>query len=193
MKVFSIIFLIFLFVVCSSAIQYRSVEAFTYVPAYYWRDFNGLIPSTAIKGGKDENGEDTYIGQFTTVAEYNIGKANLHTLPAVIKKGSTRAFAPYFGRVIRSNDTTNTKILCYDRETNYKWYSPGSVFPSGCRYVIGGNEDGFPMYIGRANHNKEIVVGKLFSDNTNHRTELISAYNGVEVIHAIYQVLTHCP
>lgn len=68
------------------------------------------MPFNAIKGGKDENGEDTYIGQFSTVAEYNTGKARLHTLPAVIKKGSINAFAPYMGRVVRSNATTSTKV-----------------------------------------------------------------------------------
>lgn len=83
--------------------------------------------------------------------------------------------------------------MCYDRESSYKWYSPTSSFPSSCRYVVGGNEDGYPMFIGRANHNKEIVLGKIFSDNTNHRPGLISAYNGVEVHHDTYQVLTHCP
>lgn len=83
---------------------------FATVPEYYWRDYYGLIPSDAIKAGTDENGQDTYVAQLTTVAEYNVGKTRLHTVPAVIKKGSKTAFAPYAGRVIHSNDTSNTKV-----------------------------------------------------------------------------------
>ncbi|KAF2883234.1 hypothetical protein ILUMI_22939 [Ignelater luminosus] len=194
MNVLLITFFSVFSVVNSAVLQYRSVEVgFATVPAYYWRDFNGLIPNDAIKGGKDENGEDTYVAQFTTLAEYNVAKTKLHTVPAVIKKRSRYAFAPYAGRVIHSNSTTNTKILCTSIERYYMWLSPGSTFSPNCRFVIGGNEDGFPMFVGRAKHNKEVVVGKIFSDNTNHRTGLISAYNGIEVFHDTYEVLSHCP
>lgn len=68
------------------------------------------MPTDAIPGGNNENGEATYIGQFSVVAEYNADISNVHTLPAVITKGEEKAEAPYFGRAIYSNETSNVKV-----------------------------------------------------------------------------------
>lgn len=35
-----------------------------YVIDYYWRDYNGKVPSDAVPAGEDVNGEPTFVGQI---------------------------------------------------------------------------------------------------------------------------------
>ncbi|KAK4873708.1 hypothetical protein RN001_013068 [Aquatica leii] len=158
----------------------------------YWRDFNGLVPSDAVVGGTDDNGVSTYIGQFSIPAAYGQQKSKIHLLPATIKKGSVNTYAPYYGRVVYSNQT-NVKILCGSYTSRYKWYSMTSTFPTNCRFVVTGEEDQSLMYTGKATVGKEVITGKIFSDSLNHQPGLIIPLsNGQVSILDNYEVLTYC-
>ncbi|KAF5293550.1 hypothetical protein FQA39_LY03035 [Lamprigera yunnana] len=169
-----------------------SYNAYRIVEEHYWREFNGLMPSDAVPGGADESGEITYIGRFSIPAEYGQNVPSIHTLVATLRKGRNYAEAPYLSRTVYSNDTSNLMVLCGLNLGRYQWYSPKSLFPPNCRLVIGGNEDGIPLYIGKAVEGNEKLIGKLFSNTSVHTSKLISPYKGGEITHETFDLLTYC-
>ncbi|KAF5302097.1 hypothetical protein FQR65_LT08648 [Abscondita terminalis] len=171
----------------------QSVEAYNSVTDYYWRDYQGLVPSDAIVGGVDLDGIKTYIGQFSVEAQYGQQKSKIHLLPATIRIGVVGAYAPYYGRVVYANHTDNVKVLCGPYASRFWWYSMTEVFPPKCRFVVTGNEDLSPMYTGQATVDKEKITGKIFSDTLNHRPGLtIPLANGQVNSPTDYLVLTYC-
>ncbi|KAF5293551.1 hypothetical protein FQA39_LY03036 [Lamprigera yunnana] len=182
------LFLILLILSCYNA--YKIVQAL--LTEYYWRDFTGLLPTDAVPGGLDASGDITYIAQFSLPAEYNQDVSGIHTLVGTLRKGKDRAEAPYLGRTIYSNETSNLKVLCAAYLGRYKWYPLKSLYAPNCRLLIGGNEDGIPLYVGKAVQGREKLIGKLFSDTSVHSAKLISPYQGGEVTHETFEILTYC-
>ncbi|KAF5293549.1 hypothetical protein FQA39_LY03034 [Lamprigera yunnana] len=159
---------------------------------HFWREFSGLMPSDAIPGGADESGEITYIARFSVPAEYRPNLSRIHTLVGTLRKGRNYAEAPYQGRTVYGNVTSNLMVMCGQYSGRYKWYSPKFLFPPNCRLVIGGNEDEIPLYIGKAVEGNEKLIGKLFSDTSVHTSKLISPYKGGEITHETFDLLTYC-
>jgi hypothetical protein len=58
-------------------------------PDYYWRDYNGIIPRDAVKGGANINGEHVYIGQVYV--------KNAGLIPAQINAGVQEVSVPTNG------------------------------------------------------------------------------------------------
>ncbi|KAF5272257.1 hypothetical protein FQR65_LT03892 [Abscondita terminalis] len=175
--------LVFLILVCYS--NGDSVED------HYWRDFKGLIPNDAIPYISTD--EPAYLGQFSVVAEYNSDIANIHTLVATISSGSQRAVAAYNGRTVYSNETSNFKILCSSNSRyRYSWNTRKVTYSPNCRYVVGGNEDNVPLFIGRTTKGKETVAGKIFSDASFHSGKLTVPYQGGQEEFDTYEILTYC-
>lgn len=76
----------------------------------YWRDYNGLVPTDALPGGKNADGKTTYVGQMNILAEYNTETSKIHTIPVTITNGNRTAVGAYQGRTVTSDDNSYVKV-----------------------------------------------------------------------------------
>ncbi|KAK5641546.1 hypothetical protein RI129_010093 [Pyrocoelia pectoralis] len=155
---------------------------------HFFRDYYGLVPSDAISGGKTEDGQVTYIGQFPVLNYLN--GLRIDVVAATIMKGELKAFAPYNNSTVYSEDV-HIKILCARYPSEYRWYSPTQTYPPSCRYVTVGYE-GTDLFVGKTTVGREEIIGKIYSNSTNRPKGLIIPYKGGVSFPESYTVLTYC-
>ncbi|XP_031354150.1 uncharacterized protein LOC116178712 [Photinus pyralis] len=150
---------------------------------YYWREYVGEIPCDAIPGGFDKSGNPAYIGQM-----YH---SKFGLLPATITKGSQKALASGGGSSFTSD--TFVKILCSRHHDRYKWVPTENAnghLLTNYHLVIGGNEAGYVLNIGRVNHEMEVVIGKVFAHHTPYRG-LSIPNKAKEAVYQSYEILVY--
>ncbi|XP_044745702.1 uncharacterized protein LOC123307447 isoform X1 [Coccinella septempunctata] len=116
--------------------------------AYYWVDTrarNG-VPSTALRGGTDSDGDAIYVGRAFHDGDW---------LPAKVIPNKDVAYIAYGGE---EHSKCEYQVLC---EQRFDWVSArDGEIPDGA--VEGGRTcDGEPLYIGRAHHHGSLTVGKV--------------------------------
>lgn len=162
---------------CSDIVRDNSIRD------YYWREYLGVIPSDAIPGGFDKTNQRTYIGQMFD--------SRFGLLPSTIYKGSKHLLASGGGSSFTAD--TFVKILCSPNHNRYKWIpteNSKSHLLVDYHLVIGGNEAGYVLNIGRVNHESEIILGKVFGHNTPYRG-LSIPYKSKESIYQSYEILVY--
>ncbi|XP_023024558.2 uncharacterized protein [Leptinotarsa decemlineata] len=140
--------------------------------AYYWVDTvaYGRIPSTALPGGVDVDGEEIFVGRAFHEGDW---------LPAKVIPGKRIAYVCYNGAEV---GVERFQVLC---EQRFEWIpTSGGDIPEGA--VEGGKtSDGEPLYIGRAYHEGSHTVGKV---HPSHGCCYIP-FNGGEHAHQQYETL----
>lgn len=124
---------------------------------FYWRQFNSTIPSDAVKGGTDVNGNATYIGTALFLPHGN--------LPGNIFINDKFVYG--FAALSELKTDVNVKILCAPpnatqpiwKKINIDELEAASL---NCVFVEGGNELGATLYIGRASVKGQYIIGKVF-------------------------------
>ncbi|XP_023311630.1 natterin-4-like [Anoplophora glabripennis] len=118
------------------------------VKAYYWVDTHawGGIPSTALHGGVDIDGEQIYVGRAYHNGDW---------LPAKVIPGRNIAYVSYEGEEYHKD---SFQVLC---EQRFDWIpNHGGYIPPGA--IEGGRtSDGEILYIGRVQHEGTQTVGKV--------------------------------
>lgn len=71
---------------------------------YFWRQYTGVIPVDAVRGGSDINGQDTYIGQAYV--------QNRGIIVVQIHSGINEVLVPISG-VVKTNKYIKVCILHY--------------------------------------------------------------------------------
>ncbi|KAK9869115.1 hypothetical protein WA026_002873 [Henosepilachna vigintioctopunctata] len=140
--------------------------------AYYWVDTrarNG-VPSTALHGGTDSDGDTIYVGRAYHDGDW---------LPAKVIPNKDIAYVAHNGR---EHAKYEFQVLC---EQRFRWvHSSGGYIPEHA--VEGGRTgDGEPLYIGRAHHHGSLTVGKV---HPSHGCCYIP-YGGEEISHREYEIL----
>ncbi|KAF2883236.1 hypothetical protein ILUMI_22941 [Ignelater luminosus] len=150
---------------------------------YYWREYNGIIPSDAIPGGFDSAGNPTYIGQ--------IPYRGPRLLPATINKDCNTAYSTVYGREVTAD--THVKILCSKNQDRYSWiptrYEDLHLLTT-CQLVVGGMEKENTLYIGRIYHDRKTRIGKVYDSHTS-REGLLVPYKGKEIEFMSFEVLAY--
>jgi len=142
--------LILLILVFSIAVS-RGVEI-----DYYWKDYNGIIPSDAFQAGVDGNGKPIYVGQGFFL--------NTGLLPGTLHPGSTNIKITAVKRVFSTNK--NVKILCTSNSHRLQWRNVNyNDIPllTNARLVVGGQETNTDVHIGRALHEGSTEIGKIYN------------------------------
>ncbi|XP_019868226.1 uncharacterized protein LOC109597034 [Aethina tumida] len=134
---------------CSTLTNFRPIHPLNeHKKAYYWVDThaNGTVPSTAIQGGVDIDGEPIYVGRAYHEGDW---------IPAKVIPGRNVAYISYDGHEYAKE---TFQVLC---EQRFKWVpTSGANIPPGA--VEGGRTcDGEILYIGRVIHNESQTVGKV--------------------------------
>ncbi|KAK9869119.1 hypothetical protein WA026_002877 [Henosepilachna vigintioctopunctata] len=140
--------------------------------AYYWVDthaFNG-VPSTALVGGVDSDGDTIYVGRAYHGGDW---------IPAKVIPNKDVAYVAHGGS---EHSKYEYQVLC---EQKFHWvHSSDGDVPEHA--VLGGRtEDGEPLYIGRVHHHGSMTVGKV---HPSHGCCYIP-YDGREVRHDNYEIL----
>ncbi|CAH0559317.1 unnamed protein product [Brassicogethes aeneus] len=116
--------------------------------AYYWVDTSvyGGVPSTALKGGTDVDGDEIYVGRAFHEGDL---------IPAKVIPAKNVAYVAYGGQEVAKDCF---QVLC---EQRFKWvFTRGGEIPPGA--VQGGHtSDGEPLYIGRVYYSESFTVGKV--------------------------------
>ncbi|KAF5287607.1 hypothetical protein FQA39_LY15810 [Lamprigera yunnana] len=152
-------------------------------PGYYWRDYYGKIPSDAVQGGLDKQGNPTYIGQV-----YIKG---FELLPATIYKESKKAVTSAYN--IRMEVDKDIKILCSDEKEGFEWRATKNEethLMVNCHLVVGGSEVGQTLNIGRVNSDGETIIGKVFSHPLLNRGLWVPQKSGAAHF-LTYEILTY--
>ncbi|KAK5641279.1 hypothetical protein RI129_009826 [Pyrocoelia pectoralis] len=150
---------------------------------YYWREYVGEIPNDAIPGGFDKSGNPTFIGQMYS--------AKFGLLPSTICNSSKQLLASGGGKSFTSD--TFVKVLCSQHHERYKWIVTENAkthLLTNYHLVIGGNEAGYVLNIGRVNHEMGILIGKVFAHHTPYRG-LSIPYKEKEVTYQTYEILVY--
>ncbi|GJQ75063.1 hypothetical protein Trydic_g9677 [Trypoxylus dichotomus] len=153
------------------------------LPNYFWRKFDGNIPPDALVGGHTSSGAVTYIGQVL------ITTTDKHALvPGTIYIGKDEVEAPFFG-VYKSKAYAH--ILCTDTPEKFQWRKVNShELQTINEYVIaGGYEQTTTVYIGRASHSNNLIVGKIFLDDSPHMYHVTP--NNREIKLTTFEVLVY--
>lgn len=87
------------------------MTAFSTVADHYWRDYNGIVPTDAIAGGKNGNDQITYIGQMNVVVECSTETNPIQIIIATITSGNVTGVGAYQGKTITSNSRSNLKVI----------------------------------------------------------------------------------
>ncbi|KAF5302552.1 hypothetical protein FQR65_LT00924 [Abscondita terminalis] len=119
---------------------------------YHWKEYRGEVPKDAVPGGTSLNGQPIYIGQVLYADKL---------LPAKIYQNDDKA---YFAWNTEQKASTNIKILCSSKSDRFKWIpvDKDSIHLLTNHHVVsGGTESGYILYIGRALHKSETLVGKV--------------------------------
>ncbi|KAF2884631.1 hypothetical protein ILUMI_21539 [Ignelater luminosus] len=148
-------------VLFTAAVLFKHVHSVTVVvnnvEGYYWREYTGELPQDAVPGGLDKHGKTTYIGQALHIFPPN-GKL----IPGKIDADEKKMY--YAWNDIKHVVTKNVKILCSQNPTNFKWIETDiqniKSMPQE-KFVLGGYDTDYPLYIGRKHTNGEVVLGKV--------------------------------
>ncbi|KAJ3636598.1 hypothetical protein MTP99_000129 [Tenebrio molitor] len=120
---------------------------------YYWREYTGVIPRDAVKGGANINGEQVYIAQAYV--------KNHGLIPGQINAGVKEVWVPIDG--VQKIDQ-HIKILC--SVNNFVWVATNStnlhVEMVDRQMVIGGHEDDHGIIaVGRISYEGGTQIGKI--------------------------------
>ena len=152
---------------------------------YYWRIFNGQIPSDALIAGKDKDGLPIYIGQVLY---------NDKLLPAKIYTNDRLA---YFAWNSEQSTDKNVKILCTPYPERFSWAQTkkNEIHMLINQYIIsGGHESNYVLYIGRAFYNYETTVGRVRTgERATQNQGLIVSTDGREQSFESFEILTYNP
>lgn len=123
---------------------------------YYWRNYNGGIPSDAVQAGLDKSGKPIYIGQGFFL--------NTGLIPGTLHAGSTNFKVTAVGIVFSTNKYV--KILCSKHPNNFRWitvnYSDIALL-TNVHLVEGGVETDSIVHIGRVYHGGDLEIGKIYN------------------------------
>ncbi|XP_030761870.1 uncharacterized protein LOC115886738 [Sitophilus oryzae] len=140
--------------------------------SYYWVDVHhpGGIPSTALLGGHDVDGDAIYVGRAFHENDW---------IPAKVVPNKQVAYVAYGGS---EHELTQYQVLC---EQRFDWLpSGGGNIPPGA--VEGGRTaDGESLFIGRVYHDGALSIGKV---HPSHGVCYVP-FDGKEVGHSNYEVL----
>ncbi|KAB0794040.1 hypothetical protein PPYR_13660 [Photinus pyralis] len=152
---------------------------------YYWQDYEGKIPDEALVGGKDATGMPIYIGQA-----YYFSKL----LPAKIYKGDNNAYVAW-GSEIKVSE--HIKILCTPHPERFKWVQTKKNEIHKLinhKLVKGGWEPSYDLYIGRAFHKSQTLVGSVkVAGRPSLNLGLHISSNGAQVVVNDFEILTYVP
>ncbi|KAF5280048.1 hypothetical protein FQR65_LT03303 [Abscondita terminalis] len=164
-------------------ISFIVVENVANTNDYYWRDYIGHIPNDAIEGGRDKLGKAVYVGQAFF--------KNIGLLPTTIYSNSPNIQITAGGKVFSSNQ--NIKILCSKNPNYYVWI-PTTIdsmhLLTNCLILPGGTETDTILHIGRAYHEMETQIGKIYPSFSEYRG-LALTHNGKEANYKSFEVLTY--
>ncbi|KAH0819145.1 hypothetical protein GEV33_003646 [Tenebrio molitor] len=150
---------------------------------YYWRDYDGEIPDDAIPAGSDRNHKPTYIGQVL------VPNRQIQTVRIYQGRKSVTASANGIFTL-----TSFIKILCSDKPEKFSWVSTTAAKLHtdlvGRHLVLGGNESGKALNIGRISYQGEVIVGKVCGYNIGDAL-MYFPYDNKEVTASSYEVLVY--
>jgi len=139
-----------------------------------WRPISGgYVPTDAVEGGNDVNGEPIYVGRAHESGDL---------IPGKIVPSHGVCYVAYSGR---ENAHSNYEYLVRPSYGSYAWHrAADGVIPSGA--INGGRtSSGEPLFIGRAFYEGSWVLGKVHQA---HNT-LYVPFAGNEVAINEYEVL----
>ncbi|KAK4874549.1 hypothetical protein RN001_013909 [Aquatica leii] len=167
-----------------NSLLFLVVSSIVFVEAgYYWRDYDGIVPKDAIVGGEDSNGDPIYIGQILYIDKLLVAKIYSYDRNA------------YYTWGIELSSRENIKILCSPYPERFKWVDTtknGLHLLINAHLIKGGSEPAYTMYIGRAFHKGQTLVGRIRAGSTpNLNLGLYISVPGKEVIVDSFQILTY--
>ncbi|KAF5271211.1 hypothetical protein FQA39_LY08218 [Lamprigera yunnana] len=124
---------------------------------YYWRHYTDHVPIDALPGGRDIDGETTYIGQ----ALYR----NI-LIPGQFIVGDRKLYFEW-GDAERVTDS-NIKILCTKHPEQFEWIRTTTKEVKNIpnkNFILGGFESDFTVYIGRVAVGNTLAIGKVIVSN----------------------------
>lgn len=113
-----------------------------------WVNFTGNGPDNMVEGGHRGNGEKTYVARASIGGEMAIGKCH-----------GNSSYIPWNGK---ENNVSPFQVLVCDTPELLTWVPArnGDV-PDGA--IDGGHrQDMLPFYVGQAQHDTELLPGKVF-------------------------------
>ncbi|KAF5270574.1 hypothetical protein FQR65_LT05472 [Abscondita terminalis] len=147
-------------------------------PDYYWRDFYGYIPEDAFPTGNP----NYFIGQLV--------RGNT-LVPALVKKEGKDIVAEYTWAGQPYTQSHDFQILATTDASQFEFKETNAddlnLLMFNHHLVVGGYDDGFPSYIGRAFVNQKI--GKVSTHNKSPGMTYVR--NGEAVRDYSYEVLVH--
>jgi len=152
-----------------------------FIEDYCWRDYDGIIPQDALKGGTDKQGRPIYVGQV--LYENKL-------IPGKIHENDDKIHFEYY-QAYSANETI--KILCTEHPERFEWIPVKyyEVFHIKGKHLFeGGYEKGFTLYVGRALSHGEMTVGKVVCSPTNC-IRLTTIENGTWYDHDEFDILTY--
>ncbi|KAF5308041.1 hypothetical protein FQR65_LT06415 [Abscondita terminalis] len=149
--------------------------------AFYWRDFEGVIPSDAFLVAKSNN----RLSYITQVVHKEL------LIPGTLDYDLKNALYEYDGKSWSTNK--NIKIFCTQLPHLFEW-SPTqtSSFMTDKNYVVGGYEPNRKIFIGKTLKEDKLLVGKVvFSQSI--KVYLHSVLEERAVTGNSFEVLTFTP
>ena len=150
---------------------------------HYWRDYTGRIPDDAILAGNDKEGLPIYVGQALF--------KQIGLLPATISPKSKSIQVTAWGEVFTSDK--NIKILCSQNPHLYRWV-PTTIetmhLLTNCVLLPGGTETETTLYIGRAIHEMQLEIGKVYPNFSPYKG-LALPQNGKQVSYYTFELLAY--
>ncbi|KAF5280046.1 hypothetical protein FQR65_LT03301 [Abscondita terminalis] len=152
----------FFVVFCTLCLKINWAEEETEeLEGHYWRHYTDHVPIDALPGGKDINGNTTYIGQA-------LYRGIL--IPGQFLPGERKLYFEW-GDAERVTDS-NIKILCTKHPEQYEWIRTTTeeikTIPNK-NFILGGFESDFTVYIGRVAIGNTLAVGKVIVSNQQSR------------------------
>ncbi|KAI4454291.1 transposable element tc3 transposase-like protein [Holotrichia oblita] len=125
------------FAICLAAVEHN----------YYWRDYMGTIPDDAFNGG-----ENLYVAQIVSY----------WLMPGTFNAKTKEAYTEQGNKVVMKD---NIKLLCDLNTENFYWeqvHISDLVDEELDDLVVGGMELNTTLYIGKAYHDGELQITKIF-------------------------------
>ncbi|XP_068992532.1 uncharacterized protein [Neodiprion pinetum] len=140
--------------------------------AYRWVSRSGgrPLPENAIRGGRDKDGSEIYVGRAFHEGDM---------IPAKVIPDKGIAYVCWNGQ---EHPKDEYEVLCQG-EFAWEFCSAGSIPPDGV--VAGQTADGEPLYVGRILHNGSQTIGKV---QASHGC-LYIPFDGEELSFTDYEVL----
>ncbi|KAK5641553.1 hypothetical protein RI129_010100 [Pyrocoelia pectoralis] len=176
----TIIVIVLISVSASGQIISRAWE----VEGYYWRDFNGTVPSDAYPGGTDVTGKPIFIGQVF----------DKYLIPAKIYSNDKQAYYEHGGSEYKA--TQHVKILCTQHPEQFEWIRTNNdelKLLTDKNLIIGGYEPGSTTYIGRVRYKGEVSIGKAIVHFFFIHSGLHITHDGSGIRHTKFEVLAFNP